>query len=185
MALLRYLKKKKQQIFQLHTTRSWEFLGLQRNGKNTAWQKGNFGENTIIANVDSGVWPESKSFSDNGFGPIPSKWRGRNACQIRQFRNLKKNPCNRPGTLDPLKVKGKIVGCDREGNIKSVAEGQEALTAGAKGMLLSNRPQQGKTTLAEPHVLSCVGGSKKEFTKISSNTTELAESHAAYDITSM
>lgn len=37
----------------LHTTRSWEFLGLRRNG-NTAWQKGRFGENTIIANIDTG-----------------------------------------------------------------------------------------------------------------------------------
>ncbi|CAK8542600.1 unnamed protein product [Lathyrus sativus] len=78
----------------LHTTRSWEFLGLHRNG-NTAWQKGRFGENTIIANIDTGVWPESKSFSDKGFGPIPSKWRGGKACQIRQFGKLKKNPCNR------------------------------------------------------------------------------------------
>ncbi|PNX60293.1 subtilisin-like protease-like protein, partial [Trifolium pratense] len=81
--------------------------------------------------------------------------------------------------------KGKIVGCDREGNIKSVAEGQEALSAGAKGMLLSNRPQQGKTTLAEPHVLSCVGNGQDENTPVIINTTEPAGSHAAYDITSM
>ncbi|KAL5058717.1 hypothetical protein RYX36_030321 [Vicia faba] len=363
----------------LHTTRSWEFLGLRRNG-NTAWQKGRFGENTIIANIDTGVWPESKSFRDKGFGPIPSKWRGGKACQIQKFGKLKKNPCNRkligarffsnayeayygnlhpslltardfvghgthtlstaggnfvpgasifaigngtvkggsprarvatykvcwsltdvadcfgadvlaaidqaisdgvdiislsaagqylvnpediftdevsigafhalsrnillvasagndgptpgsvvniapwvftiaastldrdfsstitfgnnqqvtgaslfvnlppnkvfslilatdgklanatdrdaqlcrPGTLDPTKVKGKIVACSREGNIKSVAEGQEASSAGAKGMLLSNRPQQGRTTLAEPHVLSCVSQPHQE-----------------------
>ncbi|WJX82691.1 hypothetical protein P8452_65415 [Trifolium repens] len=388
----------------LHTTRSWEFLGLQRNGKNTAWQKGKFGENTIIANIDSGVWPESQSFSDKGFGPIPSKWRGRNACQIRQFGKLKKNPCNRkligarffsnayeayngklhpslltardfvghgthtlstaggnfvpgasifaigngtvkggsprarvatykvcwsltdvadcfgadvlaaidqaisdgvdiislsaagqylvhpediftdevsigafhalsrnillvasagndgptlgsvvniapwvftiaastldrdfsstitfgnsqqvmgaslfvtlppnkafslilatdgklanatnrdarlcrPGTLDPSKVKGKIVGCDRELNIKSVAEGQEASIAGAKGMLLSNRPQQGKTSLAEPHVLSTVTTHQLGSNYHPPAAPERAGAHApAFDITSM
>lgn len=26
--------------------------------------------------VGLGVWPESKSFSDEGLGPIPSKWKG-------------------------------------------------------------------------------------------------------------
>ncbi|XP_057758114.1 subtilisin-like protease Glyma18g48580 isoform X1 [Arachis stenosperma] len=76
----------------LHTTRSWEFLGLHRNDKNSAWPKGRFGENTIIANIDTGVWPESQSFSDKGYGPIPSKWRGGNVCQIP---DNKKNPCNR------------------------------------------------------------------------------------------
>ncbi|XP_058757057.1 subtilisin-like protease Glyma18g48580, partial [Vicia villosa] len=52
----------------LHTTRSWEFLGLRRNDMSSAWQKGRFGENTIISNIDSGVWPESMSFSDRGIG---------------------------------------------------------------------------------------------------------------------
>ena len=39
----------------LHTTRSWEFLGLRGNDINSAWQKGRFGENTIIANIDTGT----------------------------------------------------------------------------------------------------------------------------------
>ncbi|XP_020227492.1 subtilisin-like protease Glyma18g48580 [Cajanus cajan] len=101
----------------LHTTRSWEFLGLRRNRKNSAWQKGRFGENTIIANIDTGVWPESQSFSGKGFGDVPSKWRGGNVCQINKLRGSRRNPCNRKligarffnkafeayhGQLDPL-----------------------------------------------------------------------------------
>ncbi|KAD6794394.1 hypothetical protein E3N88_05290 [Mikania micrantha] len=63
----------------LHTTRSWDFMGLEDNGvisSNSIWKKARFGENTIIGNLDTGVWPESKSFSDEGMGPIPSKWKG-------------------------------------------------------------------------------------------------------------
>ncbi|XVF31956.1 hypothetical protein REPUB_Repub17cG0040100 [Reevesia pubescens] len=63
----------------LHTTRSWEFLGLEQNGvvpSNSIWNKARYGEDTIIGNLDTGVWPESKSFSDYGYGPIPSKWKG-------------------------------------------------------------------------------------------------------------
>ncbi|KAL1143472.1 hypothetical protein V6Z11_A11G162900 [Gossypium hirsutum] len=63
----------------LHTTRSWEFLGLEQNGvvpSNSIWNKARYGEDTIIGNLDTGVWPESKSFSDDGYGPIPSKWKG-------------------------------------------------------------------------------------------------------------
>ncbi|KAL3736557.1 hypothetical protein ACJRO7_025492 [Eucalyptus globulus] len=77
----------------LHTTRSWHFLGLERNGvihKNSILRKARFGEDTIIGNLDTGVWPESKSFSDEGMGPIPGKWRG--ICQ----RGIKDGfSCNR------------------------------------------------------------------------------------------
>jgi len=45
----------------------------------------------------AGVWPESKSFSDEGYGSIPKKWHG--ICQT-----TKGNPdnfhCNRSFTLD-------------------------------------------------------------------------------------
>ncbi|XP_047340633.1 subtilisin-like protease SBT5.3 [Impatiens glandulifera] len=63
----------------LHTTRSWDFLGLEENGivrSSSIWKKAKFGEDTIIGNLDTGVWPESKSFTDEGFGPVPSKWKG-------------------------------------------------------------------------------------------------------------
>ncbi|XP_043688346.1 subtilisin-like protease SBT5.4 [Telopea speciosissima] len=64
---------------QLHTTRSWDFLGLEKNGavqSGSLWEKARFGEDTIIGNLDTGVWPESKSFSDKGYGHIPSRWKG-------------------------------------------------------------------------------------------------------------
>ncbi|KAL3647474.1 hypothetical protein CASFOL_008442 [Castilleja foliolosa] len=63
----------------LHTTRSWDFLGLTNNEQisaNSMWKKAKFGKDTIIGNIDTGVWPESKSFSDEKVGPIPSKWKG-------------------------------------------------------------------------------------------------------------
>uniref|UniRef100_A0A7N0UIF5 Subtilisin-like protease SBT5.3 n=1 Tax=Kalanchoe fedtschenkoi TaxID=63787 RepID=A0A7N0UIF5_KALFE len=67
---------------QLHTTRSWDFMQLEMAGSaghvnyGPLWREAKFGEDVIIANLDSGVWPESKSFSDDGYGPIPAKWRG-------------------------------------------------------------------------------------------------------------
>ncbi|KAL3753123.1 hypothetical protein ACJRO7_000509 [Eucalyptus globulus] len=77
----------------LHTTRSWEFLGLEQNGvipSESIWKKARFGEDSIIGNLDSGVWPESKSFSDQGLGPIPPKWKG--ICQNDKDPHFR---CNR------------------------------------------------------------------------------------------
>ncbi|MED6131202.1 hypothetical protein PIB30_007492 [Stylosanthes scabra] len=67
----------------LHTTRSWEFMLMeQQNGvisTDSAFSKARYGEDTIIGNLDTGVWPESPSFRDEGMGPIPSRWKG--SCQ--------------------------------------------------------------------------------------------------------
>jgi hypothetical protein len=45
----------------------------------------------------TGVWPESKSFNDEGYGPIPKKWHG--TCQTGKG-NLDNFHCNRSFTLD-------------------------------------------------------------------------------------
>ncbi|KAF7140178.1 hypothetical protein RHSIM_Rhsim06G0180800 [Rhododendron simsii] len=77
----------------LHTTRSWDFLELETNGvihSSSIWNKARFGEDTIIGNLDTGVWPESPSFSDEEMGPIPSKWKG--ICQNNVDRSFH---CNR------------------------------------------------------------------------------------------
>ena len=73
----------------LHTTHSPKFLGLEKNSG--AWPEGKFGEDMIIAILDTGVWPESESFRDKGMGPVPKRWRG--ACESGV--EFKSSYCNR------------------------------------------------------------------------------------------
>ncbi|XP_028791018.1 subtilisin-like protease Glyma18g48580 [Neltuma alba] len=83
---------------ELHTTRSWGFLGQERNGRvraDSAWVKGRFGQNVIIGSIDTGVWPESKSFRDDGYGPVPKKWRGGSKCELYSRSGPNRTLCNR------------------------------------------------------------------------------------------
>lgn len=59
---------------QLQTTRTPQFLGLD--SKWGLWPKSDFGSDVIVGVLDTGVWPESKSFQDAKIGPVPRKWKG-------------------------------------------------------------------------------------------------------------
>ncbi|WOG91390.1 hypothetical protein DCAR_0310639 [Daucus carota subsp. sativus] len=58
-------------VVPLHTTRSWNFLRFPESHP-VADKEGDI----IIGMLDTGIWPESKSFIDTGYGPPPAKWKG-------------------------------------------------------------------------------------------------------------
>ncbi|OEL24440.1 Subtilisin-like protease SBT4.8 [Dichanthelium oligosanthes] len=60
---------------ELLTTRSWDFLGLPQTPQEELPLQGD----VIVGMLDSGVWPDSPSFSDDGMSPPPGRWKG--ACQ--------------------------------------------------------------------------------------------------------
>jgi len=130
----------------LHTTRSWGFLGLEIGaGKSenvdvppeSLWRKGHFGQDVIIAHLDTGVWPESASFNDTDIGPIPSRWKG--FCQ--KGTRFGPEHCNRKLIGGRYFIKGR----DAENS---------PLNFSATGEFLSARDKFGHGT----HTLSTAGG---------------------------
>ncbi|XP_020532051.1 subtilisin-like protease SBT5.6 [Amborella trichopoda] len=78
----------------MHTTRSWDFLGMENELYGTTkgiLNKAKQGKNVIVGLLDSGIWPESESFSNQGMGPIPKRWKG--ICQEGQAFNS--SHCNK------------------------------------------------------------------------------------------
>ncbi|PIA43138.1 hypothetical protein AQUCO_02000517v1 [Aquilegia coerulea] len=67
-------------VYNLHTTRTPEFLGLETNlGIPTIDKSKDIDQasmDVIIGVLDTGVWPESKSFDDSKMTPVPSHWKG-------------------------------------------------------------------------------------------------------------
>ncbi|TYK16638.1 subtilisin-like protease SBT3.7 isoform X1 [Cucumis melo var. makuwa] len=64
-------------LYKVHTTRSWDFLGLSSSpSESSNLLHRAKGDDVIIGVIDSGIWPESESFKDKGLGPIPSRWKG-------------------------------------------------------------------------------------------------------------
>ncbi|KAL4611660.1 hypothetical protein ACB092_08G141700, partial [Castanea dentata] len=63
-------------ILKLHTTRSWDFLGMPPSVK----RNHQIESNIIVGLLDTGIYIDAPSFDDKGLGPPPSKWKGR--CQV-------------------------------------------------------------------------------------------------------
>ncbi|KAK1285737.1 Subtilisin-like protease [Acorus calamus] len=104
------IQVKLSKTFHVQTTRSWDFLGLNYNHPTELLKGSNGGEGMIVGVMDTGLWPESKSFNDDGYGPIPSRWKGK--CQAGLLFNA--SNCNRKiigaryytGGVDPNYLKG-------------------------------------------------------------------------------
>ncbi|KAK6793565.1 hypothetical protein RDI58_007018 [Solanum bulbocastanum] len=75
--------------YELHTTRTPSFLGLDVSAD--YFPESNAMGDVIVGVLDTGVWPESKSFDDNGFGPIPASWKG----ECESGTNFTSKNCNK------------------------------------------------------------------------------------------
>ncbi|XP_030532918.2 subtilisin-like protease SBT1.3, partial [Rhodamnia argentea] len=77
--------------YQLHTTRSPVFLGLDREDSTNVWSDKDLDHDVVVGVLDTGIWPESASFNDTGMAPVPAHWKG--ACETG--RAFEKRHCNR------------------------------------------------------------------------------------------
>ncbi|KAG6549968.1 hypothetical protein Mapa_008479 [Marchantia paleacea] len=62
------------QSYKVQTTSSWAYLGFETS--TGIWPAAKFGENSIVGMLDTGIWPESESFNDDGMSPVPETWKG-------------------------------------------------------------------------------------------------------------
>ncbi|MDG6108281.1 S8 family serine peptidase [Dactylosporangium aurantiacum] len=72
------IKLERDQVSQVDTTVSPEFLGLNTAGGVWAQAGGqaNAGAGVVVGVIDSGIWPENPSFANEKINPRPKNWHG-------------------------------------------------------------------------------------------------------------
>ncbi|CAL4943174.1 unnamed protein product [Urochloa decumbens] len=64
--------------YELHTTRTPEFLGIAGadGASNDLFPQSGTAADVVVGVLDTGVWPESPSYDDTGLAEVPSFWKG-------------------------------------------------------------------------------------------------------------
>ena len=75
-----FVSARPERMYQLHTTHSPSFLGL--NTRSGLWKGSNLGKGVIIGVMDSGIIPSHPSFGDEGMPFPPAKWIG--SCEFNK-----------------------------------------------------------------------------------------------------
>ncbi|KAI3469065.1 hypothetical protein Pfo_025728 [Paulownia fortunei] len=122
-------------FYKLQTTRSWDYLGLSPQTPNNLLNKSNMGDGVIIGVLDTGIWPESKAFRDEGLGAIPSGWKG--FCQSGYQFNAAKH-CNKKLIGARWFVDGFLAGFGQPVNLTRLGEFLSARDADGHGTHVSS-----------------------------------------------
>ncbi|KAL4583445.1 hypothetical protein LXL04_008018 [Taraxacum kok-saghyz] len=119
------LSVKEDVIYKLHTTRSPDFLGLERTGMMVP--RSITGGDVVVGVVDIGVWPGSKSLDDSGFPPIPESWKAYTAANgpiDEKLESMSPVDDNGHGTHTATTAAGsKVTGASFFGFAKGTARG--------------------------------------------------------------
>ena len=63
-----------EQVHEVHTTHTPHFLGLANDSG--LWPNSDYADDVIIGVLDTGIWPELRSFNDSELSPVPESWKG-------------------------------------------------------------------------------------------------------------
>ncbi|KAH7691075.1 Tripeptidyl-peptidase II protein [Dioscorea alata] len=74
MKMKGFVHAQKDHEYNLHTTHSPDFLGLQQD--HCFWKESNYGKGVIIGVLDTGVMPNHQSFTGEDMPLPPAKWKG-------------------------------------------------------------------------------------------------------------